>query len=82
MSRESPELLIARPEAFLNLTPVERPLLGFWRGNYYPAEQFPDGTARWRDGQLMHPNDVAVGLSLQPIARQAEDIPALLEVLR
>jgi hypothetical protein len=33
-------------------------LLGFWLGGYYPAEQFPAGTARWRDGQALTPTDV------------------------
>jgi hypothetical protein len=59
MSREPSERLIARHEAFLNLAPVERPLLGFWRGGYFPAEQFPAGVAGWRDGQELHPQEVA-----------------------
>lgn len=59
MSRETPDNLIARHEAFLNLEPVERPLLGFWLGGYYPAEQFPAGTAGWHDGQELRPEDVA-----------------------
>jgi hypothetical protein len=59
MSREAPDNLIARHEAFLNRVPVERPLLGFWLGGYYPAEQFPRGTSDWRDGQELRPEDVA-----------------------
>ena len=59
MSRKAPEELIARHEAFLNLEPVEQPLLGFWLGGYYPAEQFPSGTAGWRDGQPRQPEDTA-----------------------
>jgi L-ascorbate 6-phosphate lactonase len=58
MSRESLEQRIGRHEAFLNLAPVDRPLLGFWVGGYYPAEQFPNGTAPWRDGQPLQPGDV------------------------
>ncbi len=58
MSGELPDKLIVRHEAFLNLAPVERPLLGFWMGGYYPAEQFPSGTAGWRDGQELRPEDI------------------------
>jgi hypothetical protein len=58
MSREAPETLITRHEAFLNLEPVDGPLLGFWLGGYYPAEQFPAGTAGWRDGQALRPEDM------------------------
>ena len=59
MSREAPETLIARHEAFLNLEPAARPLLGLWLGGYYPAEQFPNGTAHWRDGQTLAPEEVS-----------------------
>ncbi len=70
MSRAAPEKLITRHEAFLNLEPVGRPLLGFWRGGYYPAEQFPAGTARWRDGQPLQPDDV----SFTPFAADYEKL--------
>lgn len=59
MSQEIPKTLIARHEAFLNLESVARPLLGLWLGGYYPAEQFPVGTAGWRDGQELQPADVS-----------------------
>ena len=62
--------MIARHEAFLNLEPVERPLLGFWLGGYYPAEQFPTGTAGWRDGQELRPADV----SFAPFAADYENL--------
>ena len=62
--------LLARHEAFLNLEPVERPLLGFWLGGYYPAEQFPTGTAGWRDGQELRPADV----SFAPFAADYENL--------
>jgi hypothetical protein len=62
--------MIARHEAFLNLEPVERPLLGFWLGGYYPAEQFPRGTAGWRDGQELRPEDV----SFAPFAADYENL--------
>ncbi len=70
MSCEAPERLIARHEAFLNLEPVERPLLGFWLGGYYPAEQFPTGTAFWQDGQPLRPEDV----SFAPFAADYENL--------
>lgn len=70
MSRELPDLLIARHEAFLSLAPVDRPLLGFWRGGYYPAEQFPTGAAAWRDGQELRPEDVAFA----PFAEDYENL--------
>ncbi len=58
MSNKSPQALIAGHEAFLACRPVERPLLGLWIGGYYPAEQFPGGTAAWRPGQRLGPQDV------------------------
>jgi hypothetical protein len=79
MSREAPGKMIGRHEAFLNLEPVDRPLLGFWLGGYYPAEQFPSGTASWRDGQPLHPQDVSFTPfasdyeSLYRLHQQAED---------
>ena len=51
--------MIARHEAFLECRPVARPLLGFWVGGYYPAEQFPCGTAGWREGQHLSADDVS-----------------------
>jgi len=79
VSVESPEILIDRHEAFLNLTPVNRPLLGFWLGGYYPADQFPIGTAIWRDGQPLQPKDALFEPfasdyeALYRIHQQAED---------
>ena len=58
MSARPPEELIARHEAFLERGPAGHPLLGFWLGGYYPAEQFPRGAAAWRNGQLLSPDDV------------------------
>ncbi len=57
MNRKTPDHLIASHEAFLNRASVERPLLGFWLGGYYPAEQFPTGIAGWRDGRELRPAD-------------------------
>ena len=79
MSREAPDNLLARHEAFLKLAPVARPLLGFWLGGYYPAEQFPAGTAGWHDGQELRPADVAFAPfapdyeNLFRLHRQADD---------
>jgi len=70
MSREAPDNLLARHEAFLSLVPVARPLVGFWLGGYYPAEQFPTGTATWRDGQELRPADV----SFAPFAADYENL--------
>lgn len=78
MSREAPETLIARHEAFLKLEPVDRPLLGFWLGGYYPAEQFPAGTTPWRDGQPLHPEDV----SFLPFAADYEALRLIHEQAR
>jgi len=58
MSNTSLQDLIARHEAFLECRPVERPLVGLWIGGYYPAEQFPRGTAQWRLEQRLDPQDV------------------------
>jgi hypothetical protein len=79
MSRNAPEELIGRHEAFLNLEPVDRPLLGFWLGGYYPADQFPAGTASWREGEKLLPQDMSFPLfapdyeSLYQLHRLAED---------
>ena len=70
MSREAPEKLISRHEAFLNFTPVDRPLLGFWLGGYYPADQFPNGAALRRDGQPLQPQDI----SFRPFAEDYESL--------
>jgi hypothetical protein len=68
VSNKSHQELIARHEAFLECRPVERPLVGFWIGGYYPAEQFPGGTAEWRVGQRLDPQDVR----FSPFARDYE----------
>jgi hypothetical protein len=73
MSREAPERLIARHEEFLGMAPVEHPLLGFWLGGYYPAEQFQAGTAGWRDGQALRPEEV----SFTPFATDYEKLHRL-----
>jgi hypothetical protein len=54
-----PEELIEPHEAFLERLQVDRPLLGLWFGGYYPAEQFPQGTGGWADGQALRPEDVS-----------------------
>jgi hypothetical protein len=61
-----------RHEAFLECRPVDRPLLGPWRSGYYPAEQFPGGTARWQTGAILQPDDVS-------FAPFAEDYQRLFE---
>ncbi len=48
-----------RHEAFLERRPVERPLVRSWKSGYYPAEQFPSGTSRWRPGTILQPEDVS-----------------------
>ncbi|MHB8969767.1 MAG: uroporphyrinogen decarboxylase/cobalamine-independent methonine synthase family protein [Pirellulaceae bacterium] len=58
ISNKSQQDLLARHEAFLECGPVERPLVGLWFGGYYPAEQFPRGTAQWRPAQRLDPQDV------------------------
>lgn len=70
MSLEAPGNLIARHEAFLNLEPVEQPVLGFWLGGYYPADQFPAGTAGWREGRELPPD----GVSFAPFASDYETL--------
>jgi len=60
MSAKAPEELIARHEAFLHCEPVDRPLIGLWFGGYYPADQFPRGTAGWTEGQPLEPADVHI----------------------
>jgi hypothetical protein len=58
VSAQPPQELLARHEAFLLRQPVDRPLIGFWIGGYYPAEQFRSGTSLWRAGQILQPQDV------------------------
>jgi hypothetical protein len=70
-----PEELIARHEAFLARAPVDCPLVGQWLGGYYPAEQFPHGTAQWTDGAALRPADVS-------FAPFAEDYQRLYEAHR
>jgi hypothetical protein len=53
------EQRLDRHEAFLECRAVDRPLLGPWRSGYYPAEQFPGGTARWHTGAILQPDDVS-----------------------
>ena len=47
-----------RHEAFLECRPVDRPLIHPWASGYYPAEQFPCGTAHWQTGAILRPEDV------------------------
>ncbi len=70
MSRDAPERPIARHESFLKLEQMERPLLGLWRGGYYPAEQFPAGAGGWREGRELQPADV----SFAPFAPDYENL--------
>jgi len=58
VSWRNPTELLPLHEAFLDRQPADRPLLGFWLGGYYPAEQFPHGTAGWKEGQALHPSDM------------------------
>jgi len=58
MSNKDWQELIARHEAFLECRPADRPLLGQWTGGYYPAQQFPCGTADWQAGRQLDPSDV------------------------
>lgn len=48
-----------RQEAFLEYRPVDRPVIGPWRSGYYPAEQFPCGTARWQTGAVLQADEVS-----------------------
>lgn len=58
MNSNFPETLLPKHKAFLQLEPVDRPLLGAWVGGYYPAEQFPRGHSNWNIGQQLEPKDV------------------------
>jgi hypothetical protein len=62
MGNKSCHELIALHEAFLECRPVDRPLVGRWIGGYYPAEQFPRGTAAWRASRRLDPQDVRFDL--------------------
>jgi hypothetical protein len=53
---------VDRHEAFLERRPVDRPLIGPWTSGYYPAEQFPGGTARWQAGATLRAEDVSFAL--------------------
>ena len=55
MSKLPPEQLLERHEAFLNYRAADRPLLGYWVGGYYPAEQFPRGTSAWQNATALQP---------------------------
>jgi len=59
MSAKTPEELLERHEAFLQCRPVDRPLVGYWFGGYFPAEQFPRGTAKWGADRVLTPEDVS-----------------------
>jgi len=59
MSAQAPEELIERHEAFLHCRPVDRPLVGYWCGGYFPAEQFPRGTSQWAPEQVLLPEEVS-----------------------
>ena len=62
MGNKSRQELIALHEAFLECRPVDRPLVGLWIGGYYPAEQFPRGTAAVAPEQRLDPQDVRFAL--------------------
>ena len=62
--------LIERHEAFLSCAAADRPLIGGWLGGYFPAHQFPHGTAGWREGQMLSARDCYLG----PFAADYEDL--------
>lgn len=68
MSALPPEDLIELHEAFLACDAADRPLVGAWAGGYFPTQQFPHGTAGWREGQTICPQDV----TLAPFAADYE----------
>ena len=70
VSDKDPTHLIGRHEAFLSCAPVERPLIGAWLGGYFPAQQFPHGTAGWREGQALSARDIV----LAPFEADYEDL--------
>ncbi len=70
MSTLPPEGLIGRHEAFLSCAATDRPLIGAWLGGYFPAQQFPHGTAGWQEGQPRSPRDV----TLEPFAADYENL--------
>jgi hypothetical protein len=59
MAMDAWDQRLDRHEAFLERRPVDRPLIGPWRSGYYPAEQFPRGTARWQAGTVLRAEDVS-----------------------
>ena len=59
----------------LGSRPVDRPLIGPWKSGYYPAEQFPCGTAHWKTGRGLRAEDVS-------FAPFAEDYQRLYESQR
>ena len=75
MSSLNPDKLIDRHEAFLACQRVSRPLVGFWLGGYYPAEQFAGGVTAWCEGQELRPDDVS-------FARFTSDYERLYEIHR
>ena len=79
MSSRNVQELIERHEAFLDCAPSDRPLIGYWMGGYFPAEQFPHGTSGWQEKQVLSPGDVRLEQfaadyeRLYRIHRDAED---------
>jgi hypothetical protein len=68
MSKGSPDGRMERHEAFLECRAVDRPLIGYWSSGYYPAEQFPRATSRWKNGAVLRPDEV----SFAPFAEDYE----------
>jgi len=58
-----------RHEAFLKCEPVDRPVIGPWRSGYYPAEQFPIGSAAWKPGAVLRADDVSFALFAEDYER-------------
>jgi hypothetical protein len=58
MLMDSWDQRLDRHEAFLECRAVDRPLIIPWRSGYYPAEQFPHGTAAWEAGAVLQADDV------------------------
>jgi hypothetical protein len=52
------ESLLERHEAFLECRETDRPLVGRWRGGYYPAEQFPQGARALSSTQFLRPEEL------------------------
>jgi hypothetical protein len=70
MPSEAWDQRLDRHEAFLRRRGVDRPVIGPWRSGYYPAEQFPRGTACWRAGAILRPEEV----SFAPFAEDYEQL--------